>query len=309
MNATANARRVALCHIAFNLITAIVALATLPLFVWGVAEIGSRIGIENHPAPFLALFHTAFNLLGIILLLPFARQISRISANLFLSQEEILSHPKYLDNTVSHAPELAIAALWSELERLYELSCELVLISLSEKRMTERKIEKRAEAIFSLGAAINEFATNLRMENLAREHSEELPATIKSARYLEEVARQTNNLYSLANSSQELKNEEIKELLEEYLRVTTDTVRVFAKFEFEPDVGEKKLRALTAFQTSYQETKEGFLQVTIRKHLSIDQVDNLLDRLSRSRRLVEQLIKADRSIHQIRYPNVENIVQ
>lgn len=300
MHATANARRVAVCHVAFNVITGIIALAMLPLFILGVAELGHMIGVKDQPAPFLALFHTSFNLVGVILLVPFSRRIGNIAEKMFVTQEESLSHPQFLDKTVKQTPVLAIAAIWNELDRLYNLSCELVLMAIAGRSKSAGIVKRHADAIFSLGRTINEFATNLSMENMAREQAEELTSTIRTSRYLEDVTRLSNEFYNLSQSADEIDNEECTVLLAQYLKVTEHTVNIFFSDNNEQAQKDVKLTALTDYQKAYQDTKEGLLQVTVKRHLSVDQIDELLDSLSHSRRLIQQLLKADSRIHKIR---------
>lgn len=64
-------RRLAAAHILFNLVTAAVALALLPLLSQAVDAIAGRVGIAADSYTLkLALFHTLFNLLGLALMLP-----------------------------------------------------------------------------------------------------------------------------------------------------------------------------------------------------------------------------------------------
>ena len=300
LHATANARRVAVCHVAFNVITGIIALAMLPLFVLAVSELGHLIGVKDQPAPLLALFHTSFNLVGVILLVPFSRRIGEIAEKMFVTQEESLSHPQFLDKTVRQAPILAIAALWNELDRLYNLTCELVLMAIAGRSKSAGIVKRHAEAIISLGKSINEFATGLSMENMTREQAEELTSTIRTSRYLEDVTRMAHEFYSLFQSADEINNEECTALLEQYLKVTENTVNIFFSDNSEEAQKDVKLQALTDYQKAYQDTKEGLLQITIKRHLSVDEIDELLDSLSHSRRLIQQLLKADSRIHRLR---------
>lgn len=64
-------RRLAAAHILFNLVTAVVALALLPLLSQVVDAIATGLGIAADSYTLkLALFHTLFNLLGLALMLP-----------------------------------------------------------------------------------------------------------------------------------------------------------------------------------------------------------------------------------------------
>ncbi|MFP5380275.1 MAG: Na/Pi cotransporter family protein, partial [Vicinamibacteria bacterium] len=74
-------KRTAAAHLAFNVLTALVAFALLEPFVVGVRVVVERLG-DPSDATVLAGFHTGFNLLGVLLLFPvigrFARLIERL---------------------------------------------------------------------------------------------------------------------------------------------------------------------------------------------------------------------------------------
>jgi phosphate:Na+ symporter len=55
---TAAAKRLALAHIVFNVITGIVALALLPAVLWAVGLVADWLGVEGSPAAVLALTNT-----------------------------------------------------------------------------------------------------------------------------------------------------------------------------------------------------------------------------------------------------------
>ncbi|MCA9580286.1 MAG: Na/Pi cotransporter family protein [Myxococcales bacterium] len=66
------AKRTAFAHLLFNGLTGAVAFATLPLFVWAVGLIGDRVA-PGDATILLAAFHTVFNILGVVLILPFSK--------------------------------------------------------------------------------------------------------------------------------------------------------------------------------------------------------------------------------------------
>ena len=74
IGATANAKRLAWAHVSFNLLTGIVALALLPLFWSFTTHIVDAIGANGNLVFMLAIFHTLFNLLGILIMWPIEPQ-------------------------------------------------------------------------------------------------------------------------------------------------------------------------------------------------------------------------------------------
>jgi phosphate:Na+ symporter len=81
IGATNAARRTALAHILFNILTGFIALGLFPLFVWGVHRYEVSSGNVAGVAV-LAGFHTAFNIVGVAVFLPavghFARLVERL---------------------------------------------------------------------------------------------------------------------------------------------------------------------------------------------------------------------------------------
>ena len=76
IGATSNAKRVASAHIIFNIFTGVVALTMLPVLFWVVQNTTQLLGLEEIPAVTLALFHTTFNVFGVLLMFPFTRRMA-----------------------------------------------------------------------------------------------------------------------------------------------------------------------------------------------------------------------------------------
>lgn len=108
LKATANARRLAIGHILFNVFTGAIALMILPVMLWTVAMLTDWLNLEANPAVSLALFHTLFNVLWAAIMLPFTKPFARFLGRMFRSKEEDNAVPRYLDDTLITTPELAI---------------------------------------------------------------------------------------------------------------------------------------------------------------------------------------------------------
>src|SRR5690606_29848431 len=116
--AAANARRLAVVHVAFNLTTAVVALILLAPLWWITSLLAGTLA-QNTLAAQLAVFHTLFNILGLALMWPLAdRLLSRIE-RMFRQREVQTDQPQYLDETVLAVPDMALTALSSELRRVF----------------------------------------------------------------------------------------------------------------------------------------------------------------------------------------------
>lgn len=96
-------KRVAVGHFVFNTVTGIAAFLLLPALIW---LIQAGLGWQENAIMGIALFHTLFNLIGVLLFLPFIPQLTNKLNNLFPEPVRVLTH--YIQNT---SPEIADAAL------------------------------------------------------------------------------------------------------------------------------------------------------------------------------------------------------
>jgi phosphate:Na+ symporter len=107
IGANVSAKRTALAHVVFNLVTGLIAILLLPLFLKGIAVMQQFFGVPPG-AVSLAAFHTAFISLGVILFLPLVRPFSRWIERLLPETGPQLT--RHLDNSVLNVPEVALEA-------------------------------------------------------------------------------------------------------------------------------------------------------------------------------------------------------
>lgn len=282
LKATASAKRLAIGHILFNAITGLIALAILPAMLWFIARLADWLDLEPGPVVFLAMFHTLFNLLGVVVMLPLTRVLAQQLGRLFHSAEEDNARPRYLDNTLVKTPELAIAALGQEMKRLHNLVEGLLRAVLNREGLKPEHIRGPVEAIRQLGSAITLFVGKVRGEKLSPELVAQLTASIRSVRYYEEAATQAEDLLTLRNQSSSPKMAEVASDLTAYF----DTLR--AAQEPDADYATINLRA----EEVYQLLKSALLTMVVEQKLSADDANTVLDALSGSRRLKDQWLKA-----------------
>lgn len=111
IGASTAAKRTALAHAMFNLLTGLVALAVLPVFVrlaHGLADNLDGAAGGGNAAVALAAFHTLFNVLGVILLLPVIRQFSRLVVRLV--PERLGAMTRFLDHSVGEIGPIGVEA-------------------------------------------------------------------------------------------------------------------------------------------------------------------------------------------------------
>ena len=132
-------RQLAAAHIVFNLLTAMVALAILPLLAQLVDILGGWLGIDEYALTLkLALFHTLFNLLGLLIMLPLVpllvRGLQRWLPGAVESDEDLAQQPRsraiYLNDAALVHADTALKVLQQELAHLASLSHQVIAAAL-----------------------------------------------------------------------------------------------------------------------------------------------------------------------------------
>ena len=117
IGATPNARRAASAHVLFNVLTALDRTRAAAAADRRRRSGAGAFDLDSSPAVSLALFHTVFNLLGVVLMWPLATRLSAFLLRRFRTREEEVGQPRYLDRNVASVPSLAADALQRELVR------------------------------------------------------------------------------------------------------------------------------------------------------------------------------------------------
>jgi phosphate:Na+ symporter len=116
-------RRLAGAHLIFNVTTGIVALGFIFPLARLVNEMSHVFGISQTDYTLkLALFHTVFNVLGVLIMLPFIKKLEVFLIKV-LKEKEIekdIDEPKYLYESVLEFPSATIIALIKESKYLFK---------------------------------------------------------------------------------------------------------------------------------------------------------------------------------------------
>ena len=135
LTANNEGKKFAVAHLLFNLLSALIAIIFMQPFLYLVDTTASWIGVMNDDyALKLALFHTFFNLIGIVLLFPWTTQLVILLNALFRPYEKDL-HQKddvlYLDESALDFPLSAHTVLMKETKHLYQNVIEIIAQALS----------------------------------------------------------------------------------------------------------------------------------------------------------------------------------
>lgn len=143
--ASINGKRLALAHVVFNLATASVVIVLIYPLSWAVDLMADALGIAGDDYTLkLALFHTVFNLFGLIIMLPYTQMLIGYLQRVLVEEKEPRGKAKYLDKTVLGAWMAALVAIKKETEHLYDEAQEGVMHALLLHRhdiFSDKKLE------------------------------------------------------------------------------------------------------------------------------------------------------------------------
>ncbi len=192
---TKNAKRAAAVHLYFNLIGTIIFLIVIYTYqsLIGFSFWNSSIGMGQ-----IANFHTIFNVVSTIILLPFTSLIEKLTIITIKDKKEkeeedddYLSVLNILDERVSKIPNLAITNCTAVIEKMGELSEKNFRKSmLLLKNFDSKKIEKfleRENAIDTLDKEVASFLVKLLKHDLSNEENISVTSLLKIESEYEKV--------------------------------------------------------------------------------------------------------------------------
>jgi len=298
IGATPNAKRVAAAHIIFNVATGLVALLILPLLFWIIKVTGDLLGLQDIPVVTLALFHTTFNILGVLLMWPVSEKLTHLLEKRFVTQEEVEGRPKYLDKTVAVSPMLALNALALELSRISVVSRRMGLAALSTESVPAKRIVNDHMVAEKLATAVAEFITKLGRGLLTGEVSDQLAKLLRAEQHLLSVADQALLISKKQTNLESLEDSELEKITAHY---RADVVHLIEATNLDnSDFSFSECEAqLTLVEASYNDVKVALLHAGAELRTPIPGVINILEQNSRIRRMARQMIKAIRNLSEV----------
>ncbi len=137
LSANVDGRRLAAAHVVFNVVTGLVAILAIRPFVAAVEWLAQGIGLAADDFTLrLAIFHSLFNLIGILLMLPLLRTMVAWLQRLFQVEEPERVRPRYLNDAALEIPDAALVALRKEIVPLFERAFGVIAHGLDLHRET-----------------------------------------------------------------------------------------------------------------------------------------------------------------------------
>lgn len=282
LGATSSAKRLAIAHVFFNLLTGSVALILLGPLLTLVLWLGSVSGYDNEPVTMLALFHTIFNLLGIALMWPLEPLMSRFLMTRFVAAEEQGIKLRFLDQNVASVPDAVPMALCREFEPLlaeYPGTVAGLLEPDSERRAQSHIRHQRLEAIGGFFVEASRY-----------------PISASAAGFFSDGWRIQHNL--LYADETLLRLDDLGDSLHkspDYQRLEEPLGSWFASVSEHLEAilsGAEETLDFVVLAPAYEQVKLKLLQSALAGQISRASLDSALQMCSLSRRLAEQWLRA-----------------
>lgn len=115
-------KRLAGAHLIFNLVTGVVAIAFIFPLIKLVNYLAYLFGISHDDYTLkLALFHTIFNIIGVLLMIPFIKKLEKFLLKHFKEKtDKDIDEPKFLNEAVLQFPGTVITSLFRESHFLFK---------------------------------------------------------------------------------------------------------------------------------------------------------------------------------------------
>lgn len=290
IGATANAQRIAAAHVMFNLLTGVVAIILLVPLLSLIEQLRLSLGLDESVATSLALFHTLFNILGVILLWLLTPRMVRWLERRLRSADEDLGRPVYLDKNVVSTPSLAFSALVLELGRMGDYASNMLRDALSTERHTSAQLHKDKAVMERLVDAVNHFSVMMQKANLPAAVSQNLPLAMRISRYYMESASVALNMSKAQENLPFIEDESLQQILGQF-RGECAALLEIADPAYEKFNAAEALQALDELEQHYEELKAKLLNAGAQETIRLRQMVAQLDLYSSVRRAMEQTVK------------------
>ncbi len=127
IGATANAKRVAWAHVCFNVVAGTVALLILPLVSEVFMDAYHRQVAGGNAAFWLAIYHSLFNLVGVLVMIPLEPYVTRALSRRFKKRESAHFRLRFLDKNIINMPPLALQSISKELDNLAQMVASVIV--------------------------------------------------------------------------------------------------------------------------------------------------------------------------------------
>ena len=237
--ANVNAKRTAGVHLAFNLLGCLLFLA--PIWIWKGQVASLFESMSNDVGQQIAIFHTLFNVVTTLVLLPFSTLIVKLVSKIIpeKQEDEDILKLSFIDSRMLSTPPIAAANVKKEIVRMADLAKENVKIAETILLDDEGDLElfaKNEQLINFLNRNVTAFLTKLMGADLSAKEDKIIGSYYHVISDIERVGDYAENITEYA---ERLKNEEkgfsahakeeLREVFENVLKLFDLSMTAFEK--------------------------------------------------------------------------------
>lgn len=310
-------KRLAGAHLVFNVTTGIVAIVLIFPLAKSVNFLSNIVGIaETDYTLKLAMFHTIFNIIGVVLMIPFIKRLEKFLLRVFKEKaDKGINEPKYLNEAVLEFPGTVITALNKETKYLFKNSIfEIVAHALNIHRediKSDKKIKKiikkstkdmqididnlyynKVKSIY--GEIIKYVATAQKKLSLTEQQDKNISAIKTANRKMVEVIRDVKELNKNVNLASTLDNKYMQEEYDYFRKKVSKVLRMIYLFR----TSEKKEKVANKLKNLKEEARENIkssnkvIDKLIRKELiTADMASSLFNDYANVNEIIKKLIE------------------
>lgn len=210
--ANENGKRLAMAHSIFNIQTTFVAVVLLGPMIVAVDFLSTYLGIASDAYTLkLALFHTLFNIMGVVIMIPFIQRLVSFLNNRFQRIRPEVDKPLYINNDLVKIPSAAISSLIKETEHLLDNAYVILAHGINVHR--------------------KDIYSNKESEQAIAESVAKLPIDIEAA-YHESIKSLYSDIVAFATHSQDFMSAEDKQQVYDITVANRSIVESIKDIEF-----------------------------------------------------------------------------
>ena len=149
LSANIEGKRLAGAHLIFNFVTGVIAIVFIEQFRWAVDSFSNSVGIAADDYTIkLAVFHTFFNVTGVIVMVPLINRLANFLFKYLPDKSEDLAEPKYLSDAAFDFPSTVLLSAKKEIWHLFDSAFELMAHGMNLHRtqiLTSKDLVKTIE--------------------------------------------------------------------------------------------------------------------------------------------------------------------
>ncbi|MGJ8743871.1 Na/Pi cotransporter family protein [Polaribacter sp.] len=332
LNSNIAGKRLAGAHLIFNIVTGITALVLIYPLAKLVNTIAVLVHIGNTDYTLkLALFHTIFNIIGVILMVPFIKTLENYLLKVFKEQNnKEVDDPKYLNEAVLKFPGTLVSSLLNESKYLYKNAIyEIVAHALNVHRgaiKSDEKIKKVVQnsteklqvdvnqlyynKVKNIYGQIISFATRGQQDlKLTKDQNKRLSELKLANRKMVEIIRDTIELEKNVTMYLNSDNEHIKKEYDKFRKKVVKVLRViylFRKNEDKDEYYKQLIKLKKAAKTALQADNKSINKLIRRNLITTNMASSIVNDNVNVNDLIMKLIQVAELLYSEKDSILEN---